>query len=94
MGLFKNLFGSSNKDVQPKKNTLLPLPQRPEIQTVTTITKLSYSVIRNKGCDGTRIDHYTFRDSKGSKIQDFDQMLWLFGLMEKGIFQGTSDFKR
>lgn len=93
MGLFDKLFGSSEKSVKPKKKELLPLPQRPQTQNIVTKTNQSYSVIRNEDCDGTRIDHYVFRNQKGTRIEDFEQMIWLFGLMEKGVLENAPDFK-
>ena len=98
MGLFDKLFGSSEKETKPetkrsqvKKTT--PLPKRERIQNITTVSQLSYSIIRKDECIGTQIDHYMFRDERGSVIDDFSKILWLFDLMVKERVNKVEDYK-
>ncbi len=96
MGLFDKLFGSSEKETKPQAKKIqkpIPLPKREKIQSITTVSQLSYSIIRKDNCNGTQINHYVFRDEKGSVIDDFSKILWLFDLMVKERVNKVEDYK-
>jgi len=93
MGLFDKLFGSSEKEAKPQVRKPIPLPKREKVQNVTTVSQISYSIIRKDECNGTQIDHYVFRDEKGGVINDFSKILWLFDLMVKERMVKVEDYK-
>jgi len=98
MGLFDKLFGSSEKETKtqankPQVKKPIPLPKREKVQNVTTVSQLSYSIIRKDECIGTQINHYVFRDEKGGVINDFSKILWLFDLMVKERMSKVEDYK-